>query len=806
MLNFFNNKISKAFQKGSAALIVIGAILIITGAAIGIFNGIVPKTMVEVEAPQTKAEQKQLIKQTKTSFGAVQGLTKNLLNLNSEIVSRSLTQEEKDLKLANLAGVAKQRKTLVKELMKENPRAFLATAIRKNQRATLPQNIQKDIEQETTITAKIEVFHIDDFENPENSRFEYTLRTKDAKLNFYPTNELHLVSGAEIKVSGLQLDDIVVSDTNKQNFQVTKESPPLESIGDQKTLVLLINFLNSPSIPFAKEQAFDMIFNDQFQEFMKEQSYGKVSFSGDVYGWITLQRNGVKALACEYTSKVSLSDTEIKNFVLTNNINLDNYDRLLFILNQPFDGGCSHVGKIDISFNNNSYRLSDAYIGLDKFDAQRSTHPFKWIFLDHLLSHELGHSLGVYHANGWDCGTQVLYDEFCEHVEYGNLFDTMGHGLYSLHFNSFYKELLGWIKPEETLIINQSGTYSISNLETEQGVKLAKIQRTELNTTPYYLEYRKGIGFDSNLNNQELNHNKTGLFFNKIITDEGFYPRLLDMNPTSFDWVEDIKKTTLNNSNIFYDPGSGIAVGPILGINDSSINFNVKLSDPVCIQQKPLVNAVGYKYLFEMPAGESDLRVIEIINKDPVSCGGSNFNIILTMPSFWEYIVTDANANPFPNNIIPPISLFPETGRSIRIDFSVPVNTPPITYSIKSEVINTNSGLKTMKEDKIDIVQPITQPDISITAPKDGDIVARKSRVNITVEVSDAIKDKTKRVEFYVNGVKKCQDKAAPYSCNWQVPKKSGQTYELQAKAYGDRKQLGVKPIAESEIIKIKVE
>ncbi len=40
------------------------------------------------------------------------------------------------------------------------------------------------------------------------------------------------------------------------------------------------------------------------------------------------------------------------------------------------------------------------------------------------------------------------------------------------------------------------------------------------------------------------------------------------------------------------------------------------------------------------------------------------------------------------------------------------------------------------------------------------------------------------KVEFYVNGQLQCSDTTQTYTCNWNVPGKSGGTYLLQAKAY----------------------
>jgi hypothetical protein len=64
----------------------------------------------------------------------------------------------------------------------------------------------------------------------------------------------------------------------------------------------------------------------------------------------------------------------------------------------------------------------------------------------------MGHELGVMHANAWRCESKSL-DEDCYHAEYGNSYDAMGHGSNAMHFNAFYKDILGWLDPADKVII-----------------------------------------------------------------------------------------------------------------------------------------------------------------------------------------------------------------------------------------------------------------------------------------------------------------------------------------------------------------
>jgi len=85
-----------------------------------------------------------------------------------------------------------------------------------------------------------------------------------------------------------------------------------------------------------------------------------------------------------------------------------------------------------------------------------------------------------------------------------------------------------------------------------------------------------------------------------------------------------------------------------------------------------------------------------------------------------------------------------------------------------------------------------TAPTVSITNPADGAIVARKSTVTITATASDNIG--VTRVEFLVNGVLRCSDTTAPYSCNWSVPN-TRTTHQLQARALDQAGNVGTASI-----------
>lgn len=87
-----------------------------------------------------------------------------------------------------------------------------------------------------------------------------------------------------------------------------------------------------------------------------------------------------------------------------------------------------------------------------------------------VILHELGHNLGVHHANYWkNTGdeNQAAYplDDFGESEEYGDPFDMMGQGkLERGHFSVFAKQLFGWLDDSQWMDIRSAadnGSYRV---------------------------------------------------------------------------------------------------------------------------------------------------------------------------------------------------------------------------------------------------------------------------------------------------------------------------------------------------------
>lgn len=486
----------------------------------------------------------------------------------------------------------KERKELIKNLIKTNPKAFFEVKLSDTERAKLPVSLQTDVEKNVTLEGTTEVLVFDDFDNPKNSKYEYYLNTSNGKIQLYATTPLNLRAGAKVRLTGYQIDTLFVYDSGTNSLQTITPAPSTSALGDHKILVFLVNFLDSNSPLFTRSQAHELVFNDQIQKYYKEQSYNQMSLSGNVYGWTTLPWNG-PANAC---GSVSLSD--MASVIQENNINLSNYEHVVYIIGQSyFSGGCATGGFV--TYNGVSYRLSQAWVGTGMYwDYQRISVPpslFTWRLFDFVFSHEFGHNLGLLHAKGLDCGEQILYGN-CGTIEYGNSYDLMGTAEYSIHTNGAYKYQLGWLN-SRVLDVTSSGRYTISNLESDTGFVTAKISNPLSVDSSFFVEYRKGVGFDAVLNEPNFASNQQGLFVN-VMAPNNIESWLLDMTPTDLPYFNDISSATLNYSasgtNVFTDPGRGITIGPVVEYTPNSITFDVTIVPPLAPKITNLTPQSGF--------------------------------------------------------------------------------------------------------------------------------------------------------------------------------------------------------------------
>lgn len=177
------------------------------------------------------------------------------------------------------------------------------------------------------------------------------------------------------------------------------------------------------------------------------------------------------------------------------------------------------------------------------------------------VSHEVGHCFGLPHASSSiDCtsGTDVVtMGGACSHDEYGDPTDVMGRR--NFQFASFHHERLGWVKPENVLLLDESARVSLAPIEIpSNGVQSLRVARGTggSNESQFHFEYRQKTGFDQNLEDTLTNGVLVRLTGDP--TGRPGNPHLLDMTPGSRSGQNDFIDATLQPGKSFQD-GSMLA-------------------------------------------------------------------------------------------------------------------------------------------------------------------------------------------------------------------------------------------------------
>jgi len=565
-------------------------------------------------------------------------LAKQIKQLKNKKNSNNSTQ------VNDLIETAKSRQILIAELLKLSPSAVKRSKLPSNISKHAPDEIKQYLLQKKELAGELEIFY-EDYEQVELSRLRHVLKTKTGRVELHFSNIKSLSNlkhGTKIKAKGLftenshsegsksasaliesQAEIVLLEDGGTSTFVEGDPLTQLENtLGEQKTLVLLINFQDNPTErPWTTEEVQTMVFgtvNDYYQE----ASYGQTWLTGDVMGYYTLPIDAV----CDSTLITSFAE----QMLLDNGIDSSKYKRLLYVF--PKIDNCGWSGKGTVGGEQSKAWINGS-LNL------------------RTIGHELGHNLGLYHAKKLECGENVLSGE-CYAIEYGDSLDIMGASGVTGHFNAFNKEQLQWLTSDSLSTLPQintvdsNGTFLIEPYEnsTEQSLKAVKIARGLDSSSGeklwYYLEYRQALGFDAYLSSYPtitsgiLFHLASGGYLNSS--------QLIDMTPASAsaDWNDSV----LSVGASYTDTEAGITI-----TTDWSDETGASISvyfDEICVNRSPQISIVASEETWLEP-GAAAIYTVNISNVDSQSCESSNFELSVVLPENWS--ASTENVSLMPN-------------------------------------------------------------------------------------------------------------------------------------------------------------
>jgi hypothetical protein len=381
------------------------------------------------------------------------------------------------------------------------------------------------------------------------------------------------------------------------------QTPSALTLGEQRTLVMLVNFQDNTSQPYTTAYAHDIVFRS-VSDFYLENSSGQTWLSGDVAGWFTLP---MSASVCDTT-----------------------------LLSQLANQAASDAGFSVTSYSRYVYGFPGSPCGWAGFAASGSLPTRAWIggsFPFNVVAHEVGHTFGLGHAGAMHCDGGPLGDP-CTSGELADPLDVMA-SLGQGHFNAFHKERLGWlnygVSPSITTV-QGSGTFAIDPLESVvPGTKALKILKAADQATGYrtwyYVEVRRALGFDTYLPGGT---NALGGVLVRIVSEPGATSYLVDMTSGTRQYQD----SALLVGQTFSDDQAGISITP-LSVSDAGATIAVTLGPGACNPGTPTLKLTPSQSS-AVASGSTVSYTLTLTNSDSSSCGSSTFGLRAAVPSGWS--------------------------------------------------------------------------------------------------------------------------------------------------------------------------
>lgn len=309
------------------------------------------------------------------------------------------------------------------------------------------------------------------------------------------------------------------------------------SAGARSALVIVVDFSDKPGAPSTANVIRDSIAS--VQGFLSENSFGDfILNTHSTTAVLRMPRASRVYSDPSNPSGDSLLLSDARNAARTNGFNPDAFD---------FD----IVTFVDIGFP----WSGQGYVGTKGAWIQDT-------FAARTVAHELGHNIGLWHANSWNSNESAISPNG-SHEEYGNPFDAMGRatvGFPSTHYSANFKHLLGWLGPDNITVVNGSGTFRL----------YAQDQNSRISGRSYALTIPTGIMAGDESEDYWIDFRQLLATFYPA-TDDGAIlqwgndagtqsaSRLLDMT------VGTTSKTDspLRVAQIFKDPDRGLEITPL---------------------------------------------------------------------------------------------------------------------------------------------------------------------------------------------------------------------------------------------------
>ncbi len=654
-----------------------------------------------------------------------------------------------------LTDLAQKRRQVILDALDDDPEGVFLAMMPDQVRRSLPQPVQQFLERPIDVQGELIVYHID-YDDGRASRNIYELADINGrryKLHF-ADQAFQLLTGSKVRVKGFVMDsEIVLAAAGGDiGLQVLAAASELPTIGDQRTLAILLNFADNTSQPFTKETIYAEMFTNPISTnlYAREVSYNQTSYSGDVVGWYTINYTSANG-ECDTLAWVTAAESQ----ATAQGIDVAGYPRRMYIF--PQIPGCGFAGMATVGGNpSRSY-----YRG--NHDSYRPNGNVM------LFTHELGHNLGMHHASAIDCGAKAIdvYDN-CNVGEYGDAFDPMGWwNLF--HYSSAHKVQLKWLTSPQVQTVTAGGNYVILPLENSgANIKALRISKPDTAPDEYYISYRQPVGFDDGINSGISGGASIHIWQSTQPIDIRLLnprTRFIDTTPAT----ESFDDAALADGTIFNDAINGISITQ-LGHDANSATVSVTFGPGTCGQYDPWVTVSGSQ---SGKKGETKIYTITVTNKDSLACPNTTFALTSSPPAGWTASLSQNS-----------ISLSPGTSGTVTLSLTSASDALDGYYYATIQVADIANPNHSATATAIYYVYTpagdSTAPSVRISQPLDGATV--KGQVTVYAYASDNVG--VTKLELYIDGKLVRQTSSSSISYRWNSNKATKGSHTIQAKAY----------------------
>ncbi len=235
--------------------------------------------------------------------------------------------------------------------------------------------------------------------------------------------------------------------------------------------VVMFNFTDLRTTPYSAATLQNALTGPGgVKAFYEEESKGAVSITASVYGWYQID---AATTGCAWSTWHTLA----WNAAVADGVNLASFTNVMFVF--PNTPACGFAG---LGYVPGSYTYINGTTSVQ------------------VLTHELGHNMGVSHSNAYNCtvnGTRVAIAAVasCTVQTYADPFSTMGNNALRHNHASHLGEL-GWLTADQKAIGSPGNTYTLAPYFGAGPTKLVRIPRGD--GTFFDLDIRSPYGsFDT---------------------------------------------------------------------------------------------------------------------------------------------------------------------------------------------------------------------------------------------------------------------------------------------------------------------